>query len=118
MEKNNMIANIEKTAKPSTQQQIFQCAYGGEYIKYICDVPLFTLYAIYKGEVPLKSYYVNSILHSQFPTNRNMTYVHVFHMKKRIRIMMIMLDGVPNFQYFQQVFRTTNLGSWLDDISL
>ena len=53
-----MIANIEKAAKPSTQQQIFQCAHGGEYIKYICDVPLFTVYTIHKGEVPLKSYYV------------------------------------------------------------
>ena len=32
--------------------------------------------------------------------------------------MMTMLDRVPNFEHFQQLFKTTKLGSWLDDISL
>ena len=74
--------------KPSTQQQIIQRARSGEYIKCISDVALFTLCTIYKEKMSLKSYYVKTILQSQFPTNHNVTKFHVFNMKKRIKMMM------------------------------
>ena len=66
----------------------------------------------------LKLYYVKSILQSQFPTNHNVTKFHVFKMKKRIKMMMPMLERVSNFQDFQQVFKTTKLDRGLDDTPL
>ena len=106
------------TCQPSTQQQIIQRARSGEYIKCISDVALFTLCTMYKEKLSLKSYYVKSILQSQFPTNHNVTKFHVFNMKKRIKKMMPMLDRVSNFQDFQRVFKTAKLDRGLDDAPL
>ena len=71
------------SCNPSTQQQIIQRARSGEYIKCISDVALFTLCTIYKEKMSLKSYYVKSILQSQFPSNHNVTKFHVFNMEKK-----------------------------------
>ena len=104
--------------KPSTQQQIIQRARSGEYIKCISDVALFTLCTIYKQKMTIKSNYVKSILQSQFPSNHNVTKFHVFNMKKRIKMMMPMLENVSNFQDFQTVFKTTKIIKGLDDAPL
>jgi len=106
------------TCNPSTQQQIIQRARSGEYIKCISDVALFTLCTIYKEKMSLKSYYVKSILQSQFPSNHNVTKYHVFNMKKRIKMMMPMLENVSTFQDFQRIFKTTKLDRGLDDSPL
>ena len=106
------------TCNPSTQQQIIQRARSGEYIKCISDVALFTLCTIYKEKMSLKSYYVKSILQSQFPSNHNVTKFHVFNMKKRIKKMMPMLERVSTFQDFQRIFKTTKLERGLDDSPL
>lgn len=106
------------TCKPCTQQQIIQRARSGEYIKCISDVALFTLCTIYKEKMAIKSYYIKSILQSQFPSNHNVTKFHVFNMKKRIKMMMPMLENVSNFQDFQRIFKTTKLIKGLDDTPL
>ena len=106
------------SCQPSTQQQIIQRERSGEYIKCISDVALFTLCTMYKEKMSLKSYYVKSILQSQFPTNHNVTKFHVFNMKKRIKKMVPMLERVSNFQDFQRVFKTTKLERGLDDAPL
>ena len=112
-------ANCQHTGdcKPSTQQQIVQRARSGEYIKSISDMALFTLCTMYKEKMSLKSYYVKSILQSQFPTNHNVTKFHVFNMKKRIKMMIPMLERVSNFQDFPRIFKTTKLRR-LDDTPL
>ena len=99
-------ANCQHTGncKPSTQQQIIQRSRSGEYIKCISDIALYSMCTIYKQKMSLKSYYVKSILQSQFPTNHNVSKFHVFNMKKRIKTMMPMLDRVSTFQDFQRVF--------------
>jgi len=106
------------SCNPSTQQQIIQRSRSGEYIKCISDVALFTLCTIYKEKMSLKSYYVKSILQSQFPSNHNVTKFHVFNMKRRIKMMMPMLESVSNFQDFQRIFKTTKLERGLDDTPL
>ena len=113
-------ANCQHTGncKPSTQQQIMQRARSGEYIKCISDVALYTLCTIYKEKMSLKSYYVKTILQSQFPSNHNVSKFHVFNMKKRIKTMMPILDRVSSFQDFQRIFKTTKLDKGLDDTPL
>ena len=68
--------------------------------------------------MPIKSYYVKFILQSQFSSNHNVNKFHVFNMKKKIKMMMPMLERVPNFQDFQIIFKTTKLDRGLDDTPL
>ena len=86
------------SCNPSTQQQIVQRSRSGDYFKKISDQSLFTLVTMYERTGSLPSPLVREILAAQFPRNKNVTYNHVYYMKKRGSEYSTFLEGYRQLQ--------------------
>ena len=71
-----------------------------------------------KDEGKLSSSFIKQVLKTQFPVNKNVSNIHVYWMKNRIKSIMPRMHNCDNFNDFKDMFKTTKLHSGVDDIPL
>ena len=104
-------ANLQHTGecKPLRLQQVIQRSRSGAYVKNISDVSLFTLCMMFnKNEGKVLSSVVKQVLSTQFLVNKNVTYRHLYWMKKKIKTLLHRMNDCETFKDFKKITRHLN----------
>ena len=63
----------------------------------------------------LKSSYIKEVLKQQFPSNKNVTFAHVFNTRRKVKSMLPKLSNIESFTEFQSLCNISNLELGLDN---
>ena len=97
------------TCNPSPQHQQVQRSHLGDYLEKNSQRSLWTLCTLYKRNGTLTSLFVRNLLQTQFPSNKNVTKIHVYNMKRRVETMVPTLKDSHSYQYFTIIFNYSQL---------
>ena len=82
---------------PSPQQQMVQKSHSGDFLKKISQQSLWNLCTLYKSNVTSPSLFVRNIIQNKFPSNKSVTKIHVYNMKRRVETMVTTLKDFHSY---------------------